>query len=54
MITESNQDTNQVRPALVNEHEAAKYLSIPLSLLRRDRLGLRKIPTLKIGGAVRY
>ena len=42
-------------PALcVDEHEAARAVGLSVFTLRKDRQGPRRIPFVKIGGAVRY
>ena len=48
------QDASYIKPALITEDDAAKYLNISLNMLRRDRLGIHRIPSLTIGSAVRY
>lgn len=42
-------------PGLVREHEAADYLGVSVTTLRRDRVrSVRSIPVVNIGATVRY
>ena len=49
-----NTQTTRI-PALVMEHEAARYLGVSVTTLHRDRTRpVRNIPVVNIGSTVRY